>query len=49
MARQLGVSRAALFRGLSSLQAAGVIAAQSEGFVITDSDGLEQILYSSAK
>ena len=49
LARQLGVSRAALFRGLSSLQAAGVIAAQSEGFVITDSDGLEQILYSSAK
>lgn len=49
LARQLGVSRATLFRALSSLQAAGVIAAQSEGFVITDSDGLEQILYSSAK
>ena len=49
LARQLGVSRATLFRSLSSLQAAGVIAAQSEGFVITDSDGLEQILYSSAK
>ena len=49
LARQLGVSRATLFRELSSLQAAGVIAAQSEGFVITDSDGLEQILYSSAK
>lgn len=44
LARQLGMSRAALFRELSALQACGAIAVQPKGLVICQPDRLEQML-----
>ena len=49
LARRLGVSRAALVRELAALQSLGLISTQNDRFLITDPEGLEQMIYQSAK
>ena len=45
LARQLGVSRAALFRELSALQGAGAIRAEGDRIRLVDRSALEELLY----
>lgn len=45
LARQLGISRAALFRELSYLQAQGCLISEGSAIAITDPAALEQLLY----
>lgn len=45
LARMLGISRAALFRELSSLQSQGLLALWGSGFQVLDQERLENLLY----
>ena len=45
LARQLGVSRAALFRELSALQGSGAIRAEGDRIRLVDRSALEELLY----
>ena len=45
LARQLGISRAALFRELSALQAAGAIHVEGNTLLLQDLPALEELLY----
>lgn len=45
LARQLGVSRAALFRELGALQSMGALRAEGTSFIVLDQTYLEELLY----
>ena len=45
LARQLGVSRAALFRELAALQSMGVLRSEGNLLTVLDTPALEKLLY----